>query len=300
MFSMNRLPTAKRAQILQMLCEGISIRATSRLADVSVNTVSKLLVDAGALCRAFHDEMVRGVNAKRVQADETWAFRGGMPRNETLGLPEQNAAVGDVWTHTAIDADSKLVIAYLVGARDGFCAELLIRDVESRILADRTRLTTDQLNVYMRAVDLAFKGSVDYAMLHKAYEGASDGRHYLSECEGTKRVVVAGDPDPKHISTSCVEQADLTMRMHMRRFTLLTNVFSRKFENHAHMVAIYTLWHNWVRIHRALRVTPAMEAKLTDHVWSLPDIVEVMEAVNDRSQDHPETLPPQPLRYDLG
>ncbi len=273
---MNRLPSAKRAQILQMLCEGLSIRATSRLADVSINTVSKLLVDAGALCRAFHDEMVRGVKAKRVQADEIWSFPGAKAaRNVVHGLQEQNPAVGDVWTQTAIDADSKLVIAYLVGARDGFSAELLMRDLESRILADETRLTTDQLDVYLRAVDLAFKGCIDYAMLHKVYEGVGDGRYYPAECAATKRVVVAGDPDPKHISTSCVEHADLTMRMHMRRFTLLTNVFSKKFENHAHMVAIYTVWYNWVSIHKTLRVTPAMESKLTDRVWSLPEIVEL-------------------------
>lgn len=280
MFNINRLTTAKRAAILSMLCEGMSMRATSRLADVSINTVSKLLVDAGNLCRAFHDEMVQNVNAKRVQADEIWSFIAAKQKNVTEELREKNAAAGDVWTWTAIDADTKLVIAYLVGARDGFCAELLMRDLESRIVADETQLTTDQLNVYLRAVDLAFKGSIDYAMLHKVYQGVSDGKYSPAKCVGTTQVVVTGDPDPKHISTSYVERANLTMRMHMRRFTRLTNAFSKKFENHAHMVAIYTVWYNWIRPHKTLRVTPAMEAKLTDRLWSFEEIVNLMDEVS--------------------
>jgi IS1 family transposase len=276
---MNRLPAAKRAQIIQMLCEGNSMRSVSRMADVSINTVSKLLVDAGRFCQAFHDEMVRGVNAKRVQADEIWSFVAAKQKNVTPELREKNPAAGDVWTWTAIDADSKLVIAFLVGGRDGFCAELVMRDLESRIIADETQLTTDQLNVYLKAVDLAFKGSVDYAQLHKVYAGLQDGKYSPAECIGTKQVVITGDPDPKHISTSYVERANLTMRMSMRRFTRLTNGFSKKFENHAAMVAIYTVWYNWVRIHKTLRVTPAMEAKLTDRTWSLVELVELMDRV---------------------
>lgn len=283
---MNRLPAAKRAQILAMLCEGNSMRSVSRLADVSINTVSKLLVDAGRFCQAFHDEMVRDVNAKRVQADEIWSFIAAKAKNVTPELRDKNPAAGDVWTWTAIDADTKLVIAYLVGARDGFCAELLMRDLESRIVADETQLTTDQLNVYLKAVDLAFKGSIDYAMLHKVYAGAQDGKYSPAECIGTKQVIVTGDPDTKHISTSYVERANLTMRMHMRRFTRLTNAFSKKFENHAHMVAIYTVWYNWVRIHKTLRVTPAMEAKLTDRTWTLLELVELMDRV---SQPEPKS-----------
>jgi IS1 family transposase len=277
---MNRLPAAKRAQMLQMLCEGNSMRSVSRMADVSINTVSKLLVDAGRFCQAFHDEMVRGVNAKRVQADEIWSFVAAKAKNVTPELREKNPAAGDCWTWTALDADSKLVIAFLVGARDGFCAELLMRDLESRIVADETQLTTDQLNVYLRAVDLAFKGSIDYAMLHKVYKGVSDGKYSPAECIGCTKVTVTGDPDPKHISTSFVERSNLTMRMSMRRFTRLTNGFSKKFENHAAMVAIYTVWYNWVRIHKTLRVTPAMEAKLTDRTWSLVELVELMDKVN--------------------
>ena len=279
MFSMNSLPVSKRAAILSMLCEGMSMRATSRLADVSINTVSKLLVDAGAICAAFHDESVRNVNAKRVQADEVWSFIAAKQKNVTEELREKNAAAGDVWTWTAIDADSKLVIAYLVGARDGFCAELLMRDLESRIVADETQLKTDQLNVYLKAVDHAFKGSIDYAMLHKVYKGVSDGKYSPAECIGCTKVAVTGDPDPKHIATSYVERANLTMRMSMLRFTRLTNAFSKKFENHAHMVAIYTVWYNWIRVHKTLRVTPAMEAKLTDRVWSFEEIVNLMDKV---------------------
>ena len=279
MFNMNRLPVAKRAQILQMLCEGNSMRSTSRMADVSINTVTKLLVDAGRFCQAFHEEMVRNVNAQRVQADETWSFCYAKAKNVTLEIKDKHADAGDVWTWTAIDADSKLVISYLVGARDGFCAELLMRDLESRLMADQTQLTTDQLNVYLRAVDLAFKGSIDYAMLHKVYAGVQDGKYSPAECIGTKKVIVTGDPDPKHISTSYVERSNLTMRMHMRRFTRLTNAFSKKFQNHAHMVAIYTVWYNWVRIHKTLRVTPAISAGLTDRVWDFAEVVALMDRV---------------------
>ncbi len=255
------------------------MRSISRIADVSINTVSKLLVDAGKFCAAFHDEMVRDVNAKRVQADEIWSFVAAKAKNVTQELREKNPLAGDVWTWTAIDADTKLVIAYLVGARDGFCAELLMRDLESRIVADATQLTTDQLNVYLRAVDLAFKGSIDYAMLHKVYAGVQDGKYSPAECIGSTKVTVTGDPDPKHISTSYVERSNLTMRMSMRRFTRLTNAFSKKFENHAHMVAIYTVWYNWIRVHKTLRVTPAMEAKLADKVWDMADIVNLMDEV---------------------
>ena len=210
------------------------------MADVSINTVSKLLVDAGRFCQAFHDEMVRGVNAKRVQADEVWSSIAAKAKNVTPDLREQNPGAGDEWTWTAIDADSKLVIAYLVGARDGFCAELLMRDLESRIVADETHLTTDQLNVYLRAVDLA-------------------------------------------------------MRMSMRRFTRLTNGFSKKFENDAAMVAIYTVWCNWVRIHKTLQVTPAMEAKLADRTWSLEESVNLMDEVAKPVPQSTETLPPRAL-----
>lgn len=277
---MNRLPAAKRAQMLQMLCEGNSMRSVSRLADVSINTVSKLLVDAGKLCAAFHEEMVRNVAAERVQCDEIWSFcyakKKTVQKDQTI--LDRNADAGDVWTWTAIDADSKLVISYLVGARDAASAYAVLSDVKARVTR-RIQLTTDQLSVYLKSADRAFGIDVDYAMLHKIYSGGGDGRYSPAECVGTKKVVVTGDPDPRHISTSYVERSNLTMRMHMRRFTRLTNGFSKKFENHAHMVAIYTVWYNWIRPHKTLRVTPAMAAGLTDRVWDFAEIVNLMDEV---------------------
>jgi IS1 family transposase len=275
---MNRLPVAKRAQILSLLCEGNSMRSVSRVAGVSINTVSKLLADAGTVCAAFHDEMVRNVESKRVQADEIWAFVGAKKKaiQKDPSIVERNPDAGDVWTWTAIDADTKLVLAYLVGARDSQSAYSLMCDIRSRV-TERIQLTSDQLSVYLKSVDRAFGLDVDYAMLHKIYAGGQDGRYSPAECIGTKKVVVTGDPDPKHISTSYVERANLTMRMHMRRFTRLTNAFSKKFANHAHMVAIYTVWYNWIRPHKTLKQTPAMAAKLTDRLWDFTEIVELMD-----------------------
>jgi IS1 family transposase len=277
---MNRLPVAKRAQMLQMLCEGNSMRSVSRMTETSINTVSKLLVDAGKLCAAFHDEMVRNVDAKRVQCDEIWSFcyakKKTVQKDQTI--LDRNADAGDVWTWTAIDADSKLVIAYLVSDRTAESAYAVLSDVKARV-TERIQLTTDQLSVYLKSADRAFGLDVDYGMLHKIYAGGGDGRYSPAECIGTKKLVVTGDPDPKHISTSYVERSNLTMRMHMRRFTRLTNAFSKKFENHAHMVAIYTVWYNFVRPHKTLRVTPAMQAGLTDRVWDFAEIVALMDEV---------------------
>ncbi|HVW05177.1 MAG TPA: IS1 family transposase [Vicinamibacterales bacterium] len=277
---MNRLPAAKRAQMLQMLCEGNSMRSVSRMTDTSINTVSKLLVDAGKLCAAFHDEMVRNVGAKRVQCDEIWSFcyakKKTVQKDQTI--LDRNADAGDVWTWTAIDADSKLVIAYLVSDRTAESAYAVLSDVKARV-TERIQLTTDQLSVYLKSADRAFGLDVDYGMLHKIYAGGGDGRYSPAECIGTKKIVVTGEPDPKHISTSYVERSNLTMRMHMRRFTRLTNAFSKKFENHAHMVAIYAVWYNFVRPHKTLRVTPAMQAGLTDRVWDFAEIVALMDEV---------------------
>lgn len=280
-FYVNKLPAAKRASMLSLLCEGNSMRSVSRMADCSINTVSKLLVDAGKLCAAFHQEMVRNVEAKRVQADEIWSFCYAKKKTvqKDPSIKERNEDAGDVWTWTAIDADSKLCLSYLVGARTAESAYTLMMDIKSRV-TERIQLTTDQLSVYLRSVDRAFGVDIDYAMLHKIYAGGGDGRYSPAECIGTKKIEVTGSPDPKHISTSYVERSNLTMRMHMRRFTRLTNAFSKKFENHAHMVAIYTVWYNWVRIHKTLRVTPAMAAGLTDRVWEFAEIVKLMDDVN--------------------
>jgi IS1 family transposase len=260
------------------------------MADVSINTVTKLLIDAGRLCAAFHQEMVRGVESKGVQADEIWSFcyakKKTVQKDQTI--LERNKDAGDVWTWTAIDADSKLCISYLVGDRTAASAFTLLSDVKSRV-TERIQLTTDQLSVYLKSADRTFGVDVDYAMLHKIYSGGGDGRYSPAERIGTKKVVVTGSPDPKHISTSYVERTNLTMRMHMRRFTRLTNAFSKRVENHAHMVAIYTVWYNWVRIHKTLRVTPAMAAGVTERVWDFSEIVALLDAVNEpaeRETDH--------------
>ena len=274
---MNKLPVAQRAQILAMLCEGSSMRSVSRLADVSINTVSKLLVDAGKFCAGFHDAKVRGVKAKRVQVDEIWSFVGAKQKNVgTMKAPMDGA--GDVWTWTAIEADTKLIVSHFVGGRDGECASWFVSDLAAR-LATRVQLTSDGHKAYLEAVEGAF--GADYAMLVKIYGASPDsakGRYSPAECTGAIKTPITGKPDEKHISTSYAERQNLTMRMSMRRFTRLTNAFSKKFENHAHMVALYAVHYNFLRIHKTLRVTPAMAANLSQTLLSWPDIVEMMDA----------------------
>jgi IS1 family transposase len=275
---MNKLSIAKRAQILSMLVEGSSMRSVSRVADVSINTVAKLLADAGEACAAFHDETVRGVQSKRVQCDEIWSFVYAKKRNveDAKGAPE---GAGDAWTWTALDADTKLIVSFLVANRDAPSAQTFMRDVASR-LANRVQLTTDNLRSYLDAVEDAFGGDIDYAKLIKLYgEGpASAGRYSPAECTGIKRVRMMGDPDPKHISTSHVERQNLTMRMSMRRFTRLTNAFSKKLEPHMDMVALYTVWYNFARMHKTLRCSPAMAAGLSQTLWSMEDVVGLIDA----------------------
>jgi IS1 family transposase len=276
---MNKLPVAKRAQILSMLCEGTSMRAISRLADVSINTVSDLLVKAGVLCAEIHDEEVRGVKAQRVQVDEIWSFTYAKNKNVTQKIAERVEGAGDTWTWTAIDADSKLIVSWLVGGRSIEFAMPFMKDLRDR-LANRVQLTSDGHRAYLVAVEEAFGIDVDYAQLVKLYGATSkeDQRRYSPvECTGAIPNVVTGDPDPKHISTSFAERQNLTMRMHMRRFTRLTNGFSKKIENHIHMVALYTVFYNFTKIHKTLRVTPAMQAGLTDHVWTMAEIVQILD-----------------------
>jgi IS1 family transposase len=276
---MNKLPVAQRAQIFAMLCEGSSMRSVSRLADVSINTVAKLLVDAGRFCAGFHDAKVRDVKAKRVQVDEIWSFTGAKQKNVATMKARVDGA-GDTWTWTAIEADTKLIVSHFVGGRDGECAMWFMDDLRSR-LANRVQLTSDGHKAYLEAVEGAFGADVDYAMLIKLYGNAPDaskGRYSPAECTGAKKTPIEGSPDPKHISTSYAERANLTMRMHNRRFTRLTNAFSKKFENHAHMVAIYAVWYNFIRIHKTLRVTPAMAAGLSQTVMDWADIVTAMDA----------------------
>jgi IS1 family transposase len=279
MLGMNKLSVAQRAQILAMLCEGASMRSVSRLADVSINTVSKLLVDAGRFCAGFHDAKVRGVRSNRVQVDEIWSFTAAKQKNvAAMKTPVEGA--GDTWTWTAIDADTKLIVSHFVGGRDGECAAMFIDDLASR-LATRVQLTSDGHKAYLQAVEGAFGADVDYAMLVKLYGNAPEnmkGRYSPAECTGAVKTPIEGKPDPKHISTSYAERQNLTMRMSMRRFTRLTNGFSKKFDNHAHMVALYAVHYNFLRIHKTLRVTPAMAAGLSQTVMNWTDIVEAMDA----------------------
>jgi IS1 family transposase len=269
---MNRLSLNKRIQILGLLVEGNSPRATSRLADVSINTVTKLLVDLGAACAEYLDSHVRNVQAQRIQCDEIWCFVGAKAKNVT---PEKQAqGGGDTWTWTALDADSKLCVSYRVGGRNGAIAYEFMQDLADR-LANRVQLTTDGHRVYLNAVEGAFGSDIDYAMLVKIYgnDSANDTKYSPPECIDCKPIAITGRPDPRHISTSFVERQNLTMRMGMRRFTRLTNGFSKKVANHAAMVAIHFMHYNFGRIHKTLRVTPAMAAGLADHVWEIQDIV---------------------------
>lgn len=258
------------------------MRSISRVADVSINTVSKLLVDAGKFCADLHDQEVRNVKASRVQCDEIWSFTAAKQKN----VPDMKNPVdgaGDTWTWTALDSDSKLIISWLVGGRDGEYALAFMDDVKDR-LANRVQLTTDGHQAYLNAIEETFSADVDYAMLVKMYgepeSGHSPERRYSpAVCTGAKKTNIEGSPDPAFVSTSHVERANLTMRMANRRFTRRTNAFSKKFENHVHMVAIYTVWYNFIKMHKTLRMTPAMAAGVTDKLWSMDDLGTMMDEV---------------------
>jgi IS1 family transposase len=276
---MNKLPLAKRTQILAMLCEGSSMRSISRVADVSINTVSKLLVEAGEACLAIHGETVRNVKASRIQCDEIWSFCHAKQKNVATAKAAPQGA-GDVWTWTALDADTKLIVSFYVGDRSGESAMTLMDDLRER-LANRVQLTTDGHKAYLEAVEGAFGADVDFAQLVKLYGPtiAAPGRYSPAECIGARKQRVEGNPDIAHVSTSYVERQNLTMRMSMRRFTRLTNGFSKKLDNHIHALALYFAFYNFCRIHKTLRVTPAMAAGITDRLWMLDDIVAKIDAM---------------------
>jgi len=256
------------------------MRSISRVADVSLNTVAKLLVDAGKVCAAFHDEKVRGVKARRVQVDEIWSFTAAKQKN-VPSMKRPVTGAGDTWTWTAIEADSKLILSWLVGGRDSEYAMAFMDDLRSR-LANRVQLTSDGHRAYLEAVEGAFGGDVDYAQLVKLFGAAPEsmkGRYSPAECIGIRKERIEGSPDPKHISTSFAERQNLTMRMQMRRFTRLTNAFSKKFENHMHMVALYTVWYNYVKQHKSLKgLSPAMAAGLSATLWEMKDLAEMVDA----------------------
>jgi IS1 family transposase len=275
---MNKLPIQKRAKILTLLCEGMSMRAIARTEDVSQNTIAKILVDAGTVCAEMHDEMVQGVKATKIQCDEIWAFN--YCKQRTVATAKKAPAdAGDIWTWTGIDADSKLIVSYLVGDRSGQAAIELMDDLRSR-LVNRVQLTTDGLRSYLEAVEGAFGGDIDYAQVIKQYGPTPSpaGRYSPAECTGIRKTAIEGNPDMKAANTSLVEAHNKTMRMHMRRFTRLTNGHSKKVANHAHMVALYTMYYNFIRTHSKLKMTPAMQAGIAPTFLSFADVLARVDA----------------------
>jgi IS1 family transposase len=273
---MNKLSLEKRTQIISLLVEGNSLRSISRIADVSINTVTKLLVDIGTVCQAYHDKYVVNVASKRIQCDEIWSFIYGKEKNLPVHL-QGKYGFGSIWTWVALDCDSKLAISWLVGNRDAEFANMFMEDVAKR-LTRRVQLTTDGLKAYLEAVEEHFGCNIDFAQLVKMYGKPIEGEHRYSpaECTGIKKTIIQGHPKEEHISTSFIERQNLTMRMSMRRFTRLTNGFSKKVENHAHAIALHFMYYNFVRIHKTLRVTPAMEAGLTNKLWSVEDLARLL------------------------
>jgi IS1 family transposase len=274
----NVLDKQKRIQILSMLVEGSSMRSISRVVGVSINTVSKLLVEAGEACLEFHDENVRGLKSERIQCDEIWSFCYAKQKNaDKADMPE---FAGDIWTWTSLDADSKLICNWFVGGRDAEYANIFMQDLAER-LDNRVQLTTDGHKAYLQAVDGAFGNDIDYAQLVKLYGQSPNGkttRYSPAECTGIKKNERTGSPDQKHISTSYVERQNLNMRMGMRRFTRLTNAFSKKYENHCHALALYFVFYNFIRKHATLKTTPAVAAGLVDEVYKMDLIVNLIEA----------------------
>lgn len=270
---MNKLRTDKRAQILRCLTEGNSLRATSRLVDCSINTVVKMLIEAGEACTKFQDVTLRGLNCQRLQLDEVWSFVGAKEKNTTAETKADGW--GDIWTWLAIDADSKLIPAWFVGPRNAQSAFHFLYDLEQRLARRDVQITTDGLNLYLNPVQAAFMGQAHYAQLVKIYgtEVRPPGHYSPAQCMGTRRTVISGTPDTKHISTSYAERQNLTLRMTNRRYTRLTNGFSKKVENLEHSVALYAMNYNFCRIHKTLRVTPAMEAGVADHVWEMEEVI---------------------------
>ena len=274
---MNKLDTSKRAQIVAALVEGNGLRATARMTGITRATIEKLLRDLGHVCAMYQDVAMRNLPCTKVQVDEIWNFVYAKQKNvaRAKAAPEH---AGDTWTWVAIDADTKLVPCWLVGGRDAGYATEFMQDLAGR-LASRVQLTSDGLSVYVQAVEDAFGADIDYAMLIKHYGNAPEGQRRYSPavCTGSTKKPVTGDPDDAHISTSYVERQNLTMRMSMRRYTRLTNAFSKKLENHIHSVAIHFMYYNFVRIHGSLRVTPAMAAGVTDQLWSIEDMIGLLD-----------------------
>jgi IS1 family transposase len=282
---MNQLDDSKRAQVLQALCEGNSIRSVTRMFGVGKNTVARLLVQAGNACARYQDKYLKNLNCKRVQVDEIWAFCYSKDKN----VPSEKQGkfgFGSVWTWVAIDADSKLICSWMVGNRDAQAAFAFMEDLAGRI-DSRIQLTSDGHAPYLQAVEGAFGADIDYAMLVKVYGETAEAekRYSPAECLGTQKKTISCSPDPKHVSTSYIERQNLTMRMHMRRFTRLTNGFSKKLENHIAAVSLHFMYYNFVKIHGTLRVTPAMAAGVTEKLWDMADIVALVEEYREERQE---------------
>jgi IS1 family transposase len=275
--AMNKLPRDKRIQIVSLLVEGMSLRAVTRVTGVSINTVTKLLIDAGKACSEFQSLTFRNLTCRRIQVDEIWCFCYAKQRNvETAKKAPEGA--GDIWTWTAIDADTKLVPSWLIGDRSGETAKAFISDLAGRLVT-RVQLTSEGLKSYLQAVEQAFSRDIDYAMLVKHYGEAAEpaGRYSPGICTGIDKEAISGSPDPAHVSTSYSERSNLPIRMHMRRFTGLTNAFSKKVENHGHSMALHFMAYNFVRIHGTLRCSPAMAAGVSARLWEIADILTVIE-----------------------
>jgi len=272
---MNCLGTETRARVVNCLIEGCSIRATVRMTGVAKNTVVKLLADLGCACAAYHNRHVRNLKVRRLQCDEIWCFVGAKAKN--VSAEKKLEGWGDIWTWVGIDADTKLVVSYLVGGRDGGWAHDFMEDCAKRI-SNRVQITTDGHRAYLEAVENAFGSDIDYAMLQKIYgaPAENDTRYSPATCIGCDMKVVSGDPDPKHVSTSFIERQNLTMRMQMRRFTRLTNAHSKKADNHRHMVALHYMHYNYCRPHGTLRCTPAMEAGISNHIWTVGELIALL------------------------
>lgn len=280
---MNKLSPIKRAQIISCLVEGNSLRSTARMCEVAFNTVLKFLPEIGKACEDYQKRVLVNLPCKRIQCDEIWSFCYAKDKN----LPQDKQGkfgFGSVWTWTALCADTKLICSWQIGTRGASTAYALMHDLESR-LRNRIQLTTDGHRVYLDAVESAFGSGIDYSMLVKMYgnDAESEVRYSPAECIGTRVIPIIGQPNPKHISTSYVERQNLTMRMRMRRFTRLTNAFSKKVENHGWAVALYFMHYNFCRVHQTLRVTPAMEAGVSNHAWTIDELVTILDTCRKMS-----------------
>ncbi len=282
---MRKLNSTTREQVISCLIEGCSIRATVRMTSVAEKTVMRLLAEVGTVCAQYQDKVFRNLPCKRLQLDEMWSWIYCKEKNRTEEIAKKNPAAGDIWLWTAVCADTKLVPAWMLGSRDGRTAKRFVNDLASR-LRHRIQLTTDSHRPYLQAVEDAFGGDIDFAMLHKVYGFPQEyeTRYSPATCIGCEMKKVSGNPDPKHISTSFIERQNWTVRTNMRRYTRLSNGFSRKLTNHAAAVALNYFAYNFIKIHRTLRTSPAMAAGVTDGLWEVKDLVALWEEVEHRTR----------------